>query len=148
MLIRRGHMILRFLLRRARRGASTPFRRRPFRPAVERLENRELLWAAYPFHLIAGPGGNVTPLSTSGPVGYTPSQIRHAYGFDQITFNQLGTAVAGDGRNQTIAIVDAYDDPSAFSDLQKFDQQFGLPDPVFTKVNQNGGSTMPSADSG
>jgi hypothetical protein len=45
-----------------------------------------------------------------------PAQIRHAYGFDQ---------VAGDGRGQTIAIVDAYNDPNIFKDLNTFDQTFG-----------------------
>jgi hypothetical protein len=44
-----------------------------------------------------------------------PAQIRHAYGFDQ---------VAGDGRGQTIAIVDAYNDPNIFKDLNTFDQAF------------------------
>src|SRR5437588_566926 len=67
------------------------------------------------------------------PSGMTPAQIRHAYGFDQITF-QNGT-VRGDGSGQTIAIVDANDDPSIAADLGVFDQQFGLPaPPSFTKV--------------
>ena len=65
-------------------------------------------------------------------------EIRHAYGFDKITFNN-GT-VAGDGSGTTIAIVDAYDDPNIANDLHQFDLQFGLPDPVFTKVNQTGGT--------
>src|SRR5205823_7091997 len=70
----------------------------------------------------------------------------HAYGFDQISFNN-GT-VAADGSGTTIAIVDAYDDPNIANDLHQFDVKFGLPDPVFTKVNQNGGSTPPTADHG
>ena len=68
------------------------------------------------------------------------------YGFDQITFNN-GT-VAGDGSGTTIAIVDAYDDPNIANDLHQFDAQFGLPDPVFTKVNQTGGTTHPAANKG
>jgi hypothetical protein len=56
--------------------------------------------------------------------------------------------VAGDGSGTTIAIVDAYDDPNIANDLHQFDLRFGLPDPVFTKVNQNGGSTMPSPNGG
>ena len=35
--------------------------------------------------------------------------------------------VAGDGTGQTIAIVDAYDDPNIQADLNTFDTQFGLP---------------------
>src|SRR5438309_5456002 len=54
---------------------------------------------------------------------YGPSQILHAYGFDKLPY---------DGSGQTIAIVDAYDNPNAVSDLATFDQLFGLPDPVFT----------------
>jgi hypothetical protein len=70
------------------------------------------------------------------PTVFTPAQIRHAYGFDQITFSN--GAVAGDGSGQTIAIVDAYDDPTIAADLHTFDQTFGLPDPTLTKVEQSG----------
>ncbi|MDB5307817.1 MAG: hypothetical protein JWO38_2019 [Gemmataceae bacterium] len=79
------------------------------------------------------------------PTGITPAQVRHAYGFDQVSFPG-GTPA--DGRGTTIAIVDAYDDPTVQADLQAFDQQFGLPNPVFTKVNQTGGTAMPAADAG
>src|SRR5207248_10309218 len=67
-------------------------------------------------------------------------------GFDQITFNN-GT-VPGDGSGETIAIVDAFDDPRAASDLHQFDLQFNLPDPILTKVNQTGGTSLPQADAG
>jgi subtilase family serine protease len=52
------------------------------------------------------------------PTGFTPAQIRHAYGFDKI---------ANQGVGQVIGIVDAYDDPYAESDLAVFDKQYGLP---------------------
>ena len=58
--------------------------------------------------------------------------------------DQVGTTV-GNGAGQTIAIVDAYDDPSIANNLSVFDKQFGLPDPKLTKVNETGGSTMPIA---
>src|SRR5207244_12638818 len=90
--------------------------------------------------------GGTTAFSTSGPTGTTPTQIRHAYGFDQITFSN-GT-VKGDGSGETIAIVDAYDDPNIANDLHQFDVRFGLADPTFTKVNQSGGSTPPAANGG
>jgi hypothetical protein len=95
-----------------------------------------------PFHVLGG----ATPLGSPGPTGYTPAQIQHAYGFDKISFNN-GT-VAGDGTGTTIAIVDAYDDPNIASDLKKFDAAFSLPDPVFNKYDQNGGTNFPVADSG
>lgn len=73
----------------------------------------------------------------SVPAVFTPAQIRHAYGFDNITFSN--GSIVGNGAGQTIAIVDAYDDPFIFSDLHHFDQTFGLPDaPSFVKARQVG----------
>src|SRR5260370_32041703 len=54
---------------------------------------------------------------------YAPSQILHAYGFDKLPY---------DGTGQTIAIVDAYDNPNVASDLTTFDSLYGLPDPGLT----------------
>src|SRR5512143_3703002 len=48
------------------------------------------------------------PLATTAPTGLNPSQIIGAYGFSS-------SSAAGSG--QTIAIVDAYNDPNAESDL-------------------------------
>jgi hypothetical protein len=100
---------------------------------------------AYPDYVLLDPSGpGATPLATAGPVGTTPTQIRHAYGFDQISFS--GGTVAGDGSGTTIAIVDAYSDPKIASDLHHFDVAFSLPDPpVFTQVNQTGGTSLPAA---
>jgi streptogramin lyase len=85
------------------------------------------------------------PAVSSTPFGDTPAQIRHAYGFDHII---LSNGVPGDGSGQIIGIVDAYDDPTIGGDLHAFDLQFGLPDPVLTKVNQSGGTQYPAADTG
>jgi hypothetical protein len=118
-------------------------RRRPRRPLeVEALEERDLPASFRPGYLLARVHGRAAPFSTAGPTGYTPAQVRHAYGFDQVWFN----GVAGDGSGQTIAIVDAYDDPTIASDLAQFDWAFGLPNPVFQKVNQWGGGTPPPAN--
>jgi len=63
-------------------------------------------------------------VARSFPRGYSPQQIRQAYGFDQL-FN--------DGDGQVIGIVIAYDHPTAAADLQHFidtfwlRQMFGLP---------------------
>ncbi len=85
------------------------------------------------------------PFATSSPTGLTPTQMRQAYGMTNI---QFGTVV-GDGTGQTIAIVDAYDDPNAQADLKAFDTYFGLVDPPsFTILNQNGqASPKPSPSS-
>jgi subtilase family serine protease len=61
---------------------------------------------------------------SSKPSGYTPDQIRHAYGFDQI---------ANQGDGQIIGIVDAYDDAALESDLGVFSSTFSLP--ACTKAN-------------
>ena len=117
------------------------------KPGFETLESRELpAGFMQPGYLLFHQAGTVQPFGSSGPSGTTPAQIRHAYGFDTITFK--GGTVTGDGTGTTIAIVDAYDDPTAAGDLHQFDAAYGLPDPVFTKVNQTGGGTMPSPNSG
>jgi subtilase family serine protease len=112
----------------------------------------------------AGGGGAAAPLLESlspvhpdrGPsspfLGYSPAQIRHAYGFDQL---------AADGTGQTIAIVDAYDAPNVFNDLNTFDgsysinggsqtlrQQYGDASTFLTKVNQTGGTAYPAPNTG
>src|SRR6185437_12950022 len=64
--------------------------------------------------------GAVSPAGGPGqPAGFSPSQISQAYGFNRITFNN-GT-VRGDGSGQTIAIVDAYNQPNIISNLHTFD---------------------------
>ena len=55
--------------------------------------------------------------------------------------------VAGTGSGETIAIVDAYDDPNIQADLNTFDTQFGLPATTVTRVNQTGGTSYPASDS-
>jgi len=77
------------------------------------------------------------------PYGLSPAQIRDAYGVGAISFNGM----TGNGAGQTIAIVDAYDDPAIATDLHNFDQYYGLPDPPsFEKLNQNGGKSLPGTD--
>ncbi len=116
------------------------------RISLEVLESRNLLATGLHPQFVLLPHGGAAPFGSPGPTGTTPAQIRHAYGFDQITFS--GGTVAGDGSGTTIAIVDAFDDPNIANDLKQFDLRFGLPDPTFTKVNQTGGSTPPTANAG
>ena len=120
---------------------------------IQLLEVRALLSGTPATHfaavdLVRFNSGVITPNAggSPSPPGYTPAQIRHAYGFDQISFN----GAAADGTGTTIAIVDAYDDPNIASDLHQFDLAFGLPDPPsFTKVNQRGRTTgLPAPDAG
>jgi hypothetical protein len=84
-----------------------------------------------------------------GPAGgYTPSDLWSAYGLGtQATL----TAAGGPGTGQTVAIVDAYDDPNIEGDLGTFDAQYGLPacttaNGCFAKVGQTGSTTaLPEA---
>ena len=56
---------------------------------------------------------------SKGPAGgLTPADIASAYSFSP----------AASGSGQTVAIVDAYDDPRIEKDLAVFDTNYGLPD--------------------
>jgi hypothetical protein len=81
---------------------------------------------------------------------FSPIQIRHAYGFDRVGFEDATHGlVAGDGQGTTIAIVDAFDDPNVAGDLAQFDSTYGLAaPPSLTKVNQIGGTIFPAANRG
>jgi hypothetical protein len=70
--------------------------------------------------------------------GLTPEDLETAYGFSS----------AG-GSGQTVAIVDAYDDPRISADLTSFDTHYGIHEcgECFRVVNQEGGtSPLPNAD--
>ena len=119
---------------------------------LEPMEERTLLSVAFPCYPIVYPGASgapsvqIAPLSSSGPVGLTPAQVRAAFGIDQIKLN----SIVGDGNGQTIAIVDAYDNPALVdstdpnfinSNLYKFDHDplINLPDPPsFLKLDEYG----------
>ncbi|MFD9334968.1 putative Ig domain-containing protein [Streptomyces sp. NPDC060028] len=76
------------------------------------------------------------------PSGYGPTDLQGAYALP-----------ASAGAGATVAIIDAYDDPNAESDLATYRSQYGLPacttaNGCFKKVDQNGGTNYPTADSG
>jgi len=80
-------------------------------------------------------------MASAAPRGFTPAQIRHAYGFDTLSFD----GIPADGRGTTIAIVTAYDSSNIAQDLATFDATFGIPaPPSFRKVDQNGGTALPA----
>jgi hypothetical protein len=106
--------------------------------------------APYIVKTVLGPDGRLEPFQSSSPVGYTPAQVRGAYGVNLVTFG----SIVGDGSGQTIAVIDAGDN-LGFQDtgspnypgssLQVFDKTFGLPDPPsFQKFNQTGGKALPA----
>jgi hypothetical protein len=102
----------------------------------EPLETRSLLSASGLSEIHAYP---LAQAMTTVSAPYTPSEIRQAYGISGLT---------GNGAGQTIAIVDAYDNPNVWSNLQTFDAKYGLSNPTFVKVNQNGSTTsLPTKNS-
>jgi subtilase family serine protease len=88
-------------------------------------------------------GGGATPAAaaTGSAAPYGPTALHNAYNLPMTTANS---------KNQTVAIVDAFDDPNAEMDLATYRSMFGLPacttaNGCFKKVNQNGAaSPLPS----
>ncbi len=86
------------------------------------------------------------PAAKAPPAADTPAWLQQAYDLQGLSV----TAGAGD----TVAIVDAYDDPTAESDLAVFRANFGLSacttaNGCFEKVNEYGQSSqLPAQDSG
>jgi subtilase family serine protease len=90
-------------------------------------------------HVRVDPTGK--PAATAGPTGYNPADLIAAY------------KLPAGGAGQTIAIVDAFDDPNAESDLAVYRSTFGLPpcttaNGCFRKVNQTGGTKFPRTNVG
>jgi subtilase family serine protease len=87
------------------------------------------------------PAGRVTPNAV--PAGHGATGLRTAYGL---------TGASSGGR--TVAIVDAYDAPTAAADLATYRSAYGLPactaaSGCFTKVSQTGSTTaLPRANGG
>jgi hypothetical protein len=81
-------------------------------------------------------GSAVLPAVGAGGSGLAPADLQSAY--------QLPSATAGSG--QTVALIDAFGDPTAESDLATYRSQYGLgpcseANGCFRKVNQTGGNS-------
>ena len=92
-------------------------------------------------HVVTDSGG--APDASSGPKGLGPAQIQSAYKLPGVSSSA----------HPTVAIVDAYNDPNAESDLGVFRAQFGLPacttgNGCFRKMDQRGGTSYPRTDAG
>jgi subtilase family serine protease len=77
---------------------------------------------------------------TAFPSGYSPAQMKKGYGIATLRYT---------GAGQTIAIIDAFDNPNAEADLNVFNTTFGLPlcttaNGCFTKIYASG--TPPVGD--
>jgi subtilase family serine protease len=87
------------------------------------------------------------PVTNVTPSGYGPADLISAYGLP----STAGSSWSWNG--QVIAIVDAYDAPSAESDLGVYRSTYGLPacttaNGCFRKINQSGGTKAPRANGG
>ena len=98
-------------------------------------------------HVVTADRGAAPLATTSYQFGYTPVNLANAYKWADPT----GSNWSWNG--QTVAIVDAYDNPNAASDLTAYRSQFGLSpctieNGCFRKVNQGGGTAPPAGDTG
>ncbi len=157
----------RILLRAFRKQQTYPIRRQPgsITRILEELEDRTVPAAAHPTYIIDGTGGSGPDKGPQhGTPAYDPAQFNQAYGINYINGISgngiMDGGILQQGAGQTVAIIDAYDDPNMVSstnanfvnsDLHVFDQAYGLPEPTgfFTKVNQTGvQGNYPSGDTG
>jgi subtilase family serine protease len=99
--------------------------------------------------VVARPDG-VSP-NAAAPQGFNPADLVSAYKLPALP--SAGTTFASNG--QTIAIVDAFDNPSAAQDLLAYRTQFRLPlcsggtvSCLFTKLDQRGGTQYPQPNKG
>jgi subtilase family serine protease len=84
-------------------------------------------------HVAADPAATTFSCQTTVPAGcYGPSQIRAAYGVDQLAKYGL------DGTGKTIVIIDAFQSPTITQDLASFDSLFGLPAPKLNIIAPDG----------
>jgi subtilase family serine protease len=95
-------------------------------------------------HVLVSVDARGNPYASTSPTGLSPATIKSVYGF---------TTSSTAGAGETIAIVDAYDDPTAESDLAVFSSQYGLPactsaNGCFTKVDPGGGTSYPRKEAG
>ena len=98
------------------RALTRPLPGRPrVQPVLEELESRNLLAFS----------------------GYTPSQMLTAYGFSTL-------GIAQPGLGQTIAIVEAFQEPQIKSDVATFDAKFNLPALNLSVVNDGATATDPT----
>ncbi len=85
-----------------------------------------------------GPGGGGSG-GSSTPSGYQPVDLQSAY--------NLTNASANNGSGMTVAIVDAYNDPNAFLDVNAYRHYWNIPlltSSTFQQVNGDGGQSLPT----
>jgi hypothetical protein len=110
-----------------------------YRQRVAQLQSLQATHVLEPDYQISR-SGQSAPLQSAAPdpTGLTPAQLDKFYGFTGLSFG----STPADGRGQTIALIDAYNDPDIAGDLKTFDTAYGLAaPPSFKVVSQTGSST-------
>jgi hypothetical protein len=110
-------------------------------------------------------GGSQVGARTEGDLARAAAAAQTSWFHGPDLRTAYGITAQGDP-SRVVAIVDAYDDPSALANLTRFRSDQGLPaiqscslaqltaltssatSPCFTKTNQSGGTSLPAADSG
>ena len=117
-------------------GAAAAAPATPLKPACAAGKSEVRCFAQYR-------AANALGVRAAAPAGYGPAELRSAYNLP-----------AEGGSGQTIAIVDAFDNPNTEADLAVYRAQYGLPacttaNGCFRKVNQRGDAApLPPADPG
>ena len=106
-------------------------------------------WQGHHLWPSRSPGAGRSPAPTT-PSGYDPAELQAAYG--------LSSESASYGSGKTVAIVDAYNDPYALSNLSTYRAQWGLSSVctkagqsgciTFTDESQSGSTRLPSSNVG
>jgi subtilase family serine protease len=84
--------------------------------------------------------GNVRFANTASPTGLSPSAVASVYHLSGLAAN------SGAGAGQVIAIVDAFHDPNALSDLNTWNSQYGYPQLSTCTSLQQAGACFEQAD--
>lgn len=97
-----------------------------------------------------GGEGSASISAAAAAVYYTPAQMRAAYGLDRLPATNSANKGAYQGSGQTIALIGAYNNPSAATDLAAFSQKFGLAACAVTSIATNAKLPLakPAAGSG
>ena len=95
--------------------------------------------------LVVTTADGVAPMATPGPTGYGPAELSSAYGLPA----PVGSTWTWNGR--TLAIVDAFNNPKAASDLNAYRLNFGLPpcttaSGCFKRVAQSAKAKLPKGN--
>lgn len=115
--------------------------------SIERLE--DLGVRMHTNYLILAPEGTVKPAANPG--GETPASLGCIYDVvsNPVTGCPIATATeVPTGGSGVIVIVDAYDDPSATTDMATFSTEFGLPAPNFLVKYASGTKPANACNSG